>query len=95
MVLLVDIADRQDARQDRRPAAEPLDQRLAESPDRAAGRQEHGRIGERQRIGRGKRREAPADERVGERRQERRAGGDGEDARAAWLFRADGCFDHG
>ena len=50
VVLLVDVADRQDARQDGRAAAEPLDQRLAERPHRAAGRQEHGRIGERQRI---------------------------------------------
>ena len=69
LVLLADIAERPDRRQDRRVAAEALDQFLAEGADGAAGRQIDRGVGEGKRIapverretpGRGRHRRAPA-----------------------------------
>ena len=69
MILLVDVADRADDGQDRRLAAEPLDEHLAEGADGAAGGQEDGDVGERQRIAAvGSGDQAAGEERIGERR---------------------------
>ena len=83
MVLLVGIADRADDGQDRRVAAQPCDQRLAEGADGAPGGQEDGDAGKRQRVvpevGNGA--EAAIEHRLGENGEKRCAGRDGEDVR--------------
>ena len=51
----IEIAERQQSRQQQRPALAATQQRLLEGPQAAAGRQQHGVAGERERIARGPR----------------------------------------
>ena len=81
-LVLVDVADRHDARQQRRLDPEHVEEGIAREPAGAPGRQEDRRRGKGQRIGRRQPVDEPAvAERAEERRQERRRRRNGEDAR--------------
>jgi hypothetical protein len=82
VILLVDIADGADDGKDRRLAAELRDEDLAECADGAARRQQDGKIGEGQRVRGGEIDEAARKDRIGQRREKRRAGRDVEDSGA-------------
>ena len=81
-LVLVDVADRHDARQQRRLDPEHVEERVARKPAGATGRQEDGGRGKNQRIGAEQVVGEPAVlERADERRQERHRRRNGEDAR--------------
>ena len=82
-LVLVDIAERHDARQDRGPAARDVEEPVAHEAAGAPGRQVEGGGRKREWIARRRKTERAVDQRADERRHERRRGRDGEDAGTA------------
>src|SRR6185312_7536503 len=78
--VLVDVADRHDARQDRGVARQHIEERVAGQPAGPARRQKQGGLRQRQRIAQSGKAELAAGQRLDQRRQERRRRRYGENA---------------